>query len=147
MQLSHETTAGRFLHGFWGVRQAFLRRVAPALREAHGLEVPEVFLMQYISKSDLSPSEIAQSLRIPPHMVSRKVGALEKRGLISRSLDAGDARRRVLSLTPAGEALLPEALGTLHAQVEALLGVLEPDTLKVMLGAMETISQAAKEPS
>lgn len=130
------------MHGFWSLRQLFVERVSPALREEVGLGVPEVFLMDYIGKSDLSPSEIAARMRLPAHTISRRLDALEKRRLITRSLDPNDARRRVLHLTPAGETLLREAAAMLEGQVAALLSVLEPDALQGMLDALERLSPA-----
>lgn len=134
------------MHGFWSLRQLFVERVSPALREEVGLGVPEVFLMDYIGKSDLSPSEIAARMRLPAHAISRRLDALEKRRLITRSLDPDDARRRVLHLTPAGETLLREAAAMLEGQVAALLSVLEPDALQGMLDALERLSPAHPEP-
>lgn len=134
------------MHNFWKLRQVLVEHVSPVLRELHGLEPPEVFLLEYIGKSDLSPSEIAAQMRLPAHAISRRLDVLEKRLLIVRSLDASDARRRVLTLTPAGEAVLKEAAVTLEGQVADLLGVLEPGSLDAMLKAMEQLVQAHRAP-
>lgn len=131
------------MHSFWRLRQVLVARVSPVLREAYGLEIPEVFLLTYIGNSDLSPSEIAEQMRIPAHAISRKLDGLEKRELIRRSLDPNDARRRVLTLTPEGEALLKEAAVTLEREVAALLSVLSPETLTSLLGAMETVTHSS----
>ncbi len=128
------------MHGFWGLRQLFVERVSPALREEVGLEIPEVFLLEHVAHSDLSPSEIAAQMRLPAHAISRRLDALEKRRLLTRDLAPEDARRRVLTLTPAGETLLEAAAAVLEQQVTHLLGVLEPGALGIMLGAMETLA-------
>ena len=130
------------MHGFWGLRQMFVERVSPVLREKVGLELPEVFLLEHIGHSDLSPSEIAAQMRLPAHAISRHLDALEKRRLLTRGLDPGDARRRVLTLTPAGETLLKEAAQVLEQQVTHLLNVLEPAVLETLLGAMEHLTQS-----
>lgn len=130
------------MHSFWRLRQVLVERVSPVLKESHGLELPEVFLLEYIGITDLSPSEIAARMRLPAHAISRRLDGLEKRLLIVRSLDASDARRRVLTLTPAGEGVLKEAAVTLEAQVTALLSTLEPEAVAAMLGAMERVAQA-----
>lgn len=147
MQLFSDSSVTRFMHGFWSLRQLFVERVSPALREEVGLGVPEVFLLNYIGKSDLSPSEIAARMRLPAHAISRRLDALEKRRLITRSLDPDDARRRVLHLTPAGETLLKEAAVTLEGQVAALLSVLTPDALESMLDALERLTPTHSEPA
>jgi len=130
------------MHSFWKLRQTLIERVSPVLKELHGLELPEVFLLEYIGITDLSPSEIAARMRLPAHAISRRLDVLEKRLLIVRSLDATDARRRVLTLTPKGEGVLKEAAVTLEQQITALLSALEPETLDAMLSAMERVAQA-----
>lgn len=135
------------MHSFWRLRQVLLTRVSPVLREAHDLEIPDVFLLTYIGNSDLSPSEIAEHMRLPAHAISRKLDPLEKRGFIRRSLDPEDARRRVLTLTPEGEALLKAAAVTLEGEVAALLSVLPRETLVVMLSAMEDVTYRSADPA
>lgn len=130
------------MHLFWDLRQLFIERVSPALRERVGLELPEVFLLEYIGHSDLSPSEIAARMKLPAHAISRHLDALEKRQLITRGLAPEDARRRVLTLTPAGETLLKEAAVGLEQQVTQLLNVLEPAALETLLSAMEHLTRA-----
>ena len=134
------------MHGFWGLRQLFVERVSPALREEVGLELPEVFLLEHIGHSDLSPSEIAAQMRLPAHAISRRLDALEKRQLITRRLAPEDARRRVLTLTPAGETLFEAAAATLEEQVTQLLEVLEPAVLETLLSALEHLTRSQPDP-
>ena len=129
------------MHGFWNLRQVFVEQVSPKLREQLDVEVPEVFLMEYIGKSTLSPSEIAAQMRLPPHAISRKLDALEKRRLITRRVGEGDARRRVLSLTTKGQAVSKEASALLDSYVAELLSVLEPATLDALLAGLERLTQ------
>lgn len=135
------------MYSFWGLRRKFVEDVSPALRDAFDLEVSDVFLLEYICRSDLSPSAIGAQLRLPAHTISRRLDALEKRQLLVRSLDPNDARRRVLNLTPAGEALLEAAARLLEQQVTALLEVLEPGTLAGMLDALERVVQNQPKPT
>ena len=129
------------MHGFWNLRQVFVEQVSPKLREQLDLEVPEVFLLEYIGKSTLSPSEIAAQMRLPPHAISRKLDALEKRRLITRRVGEGDARRRVLSLTAKGQAVSKEASALLDSYVAELLSVLEPATLDALLAGLERLTR------
>ena len=129
------------MYGFWSLRQIFVEQISPKLREQLDLEVPEVFLLEYIGKSTLSPSEIAAQMRLPPHAISRKLDALEKRRLITRRVGEGDARRRVLSLTAKGQAVSKEASALLDSYVTELLSVLEPTTLDALLAGLERLTQ------
>ena len=129
------------MYGFWSLRQIFVEQISPKLREQLDVEVPEVFLLEYIGKSTLSPSEIAVQMRLPPHAISRKLDALEKRRLITRRVGEGDARRRVLSLTAKGQAVSKEASALLDSYVTELLSVLEPTTLDALLAGLERLTQ------
>ena len=129
------------MHGFWNLRQVFVEQVSPKLREQLGLEVPEVFLLEYIAKSTFSPSEIAAQMRLPPHAISRKLDVLEKRRLITRRVGEGDARRRVLGLTAEGKAVSQEASALLDGYVAEILSVLEPGTLDALLAGLERLTQ------
>lgn len=129
------------MHGFWNLRQLFVEQVSPRLREQIGLEVPEVFLLEYIGESSLSPSEIAAQMRLPPHAISRRLDALEKRRLITRHVGKGDARRRVLSLTARGKTVSKEASGLLDGYVGEILSVLEPAAVDTLLDTLEELTQ------
>ncbi len=133
------------MHAFWGLRQVMLRRVNPKIREAHGLEFLEVLLLEQIGTTDLSPSEMAEAMQIPAHAISRKLDGLEKAGLIARTLDPEDARRRVLSLTPRGNAIMRGALLTLDAEVTRMLEVLTPEEQETMIRAIETLNHPPQE--
>ncbi len=135
------------MYGFWNLRQLFVAQVSPKLREQIDLEIPEVFLLEYIGKSSLSPSEIAVQMRLPPHAISRRLDTLEKRRLITRRVGEGDARRRVLGLTAKGKAVSEEASALLESYISEILGVLEPGTLDALLGALEQLTQSQSEPA
>ena len=128
------------MHNFWRLRQHFVERISPRLREEIGLEMPDVFLLKHVAARPQSPSEVAALLRLPPHTISRRLDGLEKRALLTRRLAEGDARRRVLTVTPQGETALQEGLALLEDQVAELLGVLEPATLETFLGALERLA-------
>ncbi len=144
MQVLQDTTAQRFLHSYWKLRQHFICRVNPRLKEGYGLGLPDIFLLHYIAGSDLSPGEIAHALRLPAHAISRRLDALERGGYIVRALDPEDARRRVLSPTPSGERLLADVLTSLEETVAELLGRLEPQERLHLIHLLERLS--AKEP-
>lgn len=142
MQLLRDTTAHRFLRGYWKLRQHFVARVNPHLRARYGLELPEIFLLHFSAVSDLSPGEIAEAMHLPPHAISRRLEVLERHGLIERQLDPHDARRRVLRVTAEGQALLDEALGTLDERVNEVLGRLPEEALEPFIRALETLTDA-----
>jgi len=84
-------------------------------------------------------ADLARSLELDPGYLSRVLRRLRRRGMVSRVPSESDARRLLLSLTPAGGrtfALLDEAA---RLQVEELLAPLSPGDSRRLTRAMETI--------
>lgn len=75
-------------------------------------------LNQMILKGPTTVGEIAAAMRITHVSVSQSCRSLEKAGIIRSAPDPADARRRTLSLTPAGDALV-ERLTPLWAAFNA----------------------------
>lgn len=63
-------------------------------------------LNQMMLEGPTSVGEIAAAMRITHVSVSQSCRSLEKAGIIRSAPDPADARRRTLSLTPAGDALV-----------------------------------------
>ena len=128
------------MHGFWDIRQKLFRHVNPILRDKHDLDMSAYFLLQYVSGSDLGPSEIAEALQMPAHAISRKLDTLERGGFLERTLDPNDARKRVLTITAKGKGMLQKASETINQEVESLLSALEPEALEQFLTSLEALS-------
>ncbi len=69
---------------------------------------PRWFTVFYLlsKKSPLSVTEIAHQLRVTHPAVNQVAGILEKEGLLVSRKDRSDERKRLLSLSPSGKALL-----------------------------------------
>jgi DNA-binding MarR family transcriptional regulator len=92
----------------------------------------------------LTPTALSSALMVTSGGMTKRLGALERRGLIRRQADPSDGRSRVVTLTPAGrrlvDALMPEhvanednLLGALGEQERTELAVLL-ERLAVVLG-------------
>jgi DNA-binding MarR family transcriptional regulator len=79
-----------------------LERSSPDLSLAH------YRVLAAIAQGDERASNIARKLAIGKPTVSVAVESLCRRGLLARSVVAGDQRAAALHLTPAGEALLEQ---------------------------------------
>jgi len=77
--------------------------------------------------------------------VSRAVAGLERAGLIDREEDAGDRRNRILTLTPAGRALLRRLTPMVQAREDFLLEALEPEELAVLDRAIDRLLERARQ--
>jgi|GEM_PF-4360480 len=110
------------------------------MKERHHLELAEFFLLDHLSRDNLSPGEIAVEMEIPAHAVSRKLDTLERLGFMTRTLDPEDSRRRVLSITSEGRYALEDARATLHREVKPLLAVLTSQQLEKVTHHLERIA-------
>jgi DNA-binding MarR family transcriptional regulator len=83
---------------------AFKRRTQETLSEGD-LTVPQLTALSRLDR--LGPSttaELARREQITPQAMGATIASLERRDLVARRPDAGDGRRSILRLTPAGQA-------------------------------------------
>lgn len=72
-----------------------------------GLTGGEYALLRVVERhQDITAAEAGKRLRIKGPSVAEVVARLERRGLLRRTADASDARRRKLRLSPAGRQLV-----------------------------------------
>jgi DNA-binding MarR family transcriptional regulator len=87
-------------------------RIARRLRQAH--EVGELTLSEISVLSRLeregpaAPGALAQSERVRPQAMAATLGTLEERGMVTRTPDAADGRRAVMTLTGPGRAVIQD---------------------------------------
>lgn len=137
---SASTSPRRLLHGLTGAWRRVEARAAAELRRVSGLELSDVVFLETVAMTDLSPGEIAEALRIPPHGVSRRLAALESAGLLRRAIDPADHRRRVLALTAHGRAQLASVQATLEETLGPLFGELGPERSTALLDALTRLA-------
>ena len=142
MQVIPDVPAQQFLSAHWRIRQKLFRNVNPALRQAQGVDIPEIFLLRFINESNLSPTEIADTMLVPAHAISRKLDTLEKEGLIERSLDPNDNRKRVLTATAKGQQTLKQAMNDLNEEIDKLLGNLTKQEQTTLITLMNKVTQS-----
>jgi DNA-binding MarR family transcriptional regulator len=83
--------------------------------------------------------DVSNLLAMDRTTLTANLKPLERRGLVTVTPDEEDRRSRRLTLTPAGEALLAEAVPIwvrTEAEIEALLGRSSPDRLRADLSAL-----------
>jgi len=86
-------------------REAVMKKFSPALKE-HDLSPQQWRVIRVLVEEDaLDASEIAQRCALLLPSLSRILQNLHKRRLVDRNPDAGDQRRSMISITPAGRAL------------------------------------------
>jgi DNA-binding MarR family transcriptional regulator len=85
---------------------------------------------------DLTSAHLARNSFVTAQSMADMVTSLRSRDLIDRHLDAADRRRQVLSLTPAGRALLNDcrtAVADLESEMLSGLSVAEASALRASI--------------
>ena len=110
--------------GFLRVHRALIERLDHDLREHHSLPLAWYDVLVQLSEVDreLTMGELAERLLISPSTCTRVIERMVADGLVSRRIDADDARVRHVSLTPAGRSRLRAAAITHLAGIERHFG-------------------------
>ncbi len=132
----------RFLGVFWRFNRSLAQEIEPLLQQELDTDPRSFMLLSTIQSGLNYPKLVAQELMMPTTLVSRYLDSLSKRGLIERHIDEQDSRRTLLSLTPAGTALIHDIQSTVHAQVSARLTRLSPDQLHTLNEAIIALTPA-----
>ena len=120
------------------------RRLDSELLRAVGISVNEYLTLLCLSEAperELRMSELADATALSASRMTRLVGGLQSRGLVTKRASAEDGRGNVASLTPAGLAKLKRAWGTHVSSVRALgFDQVDPATRRVATRAMAAIA-------
>ena len=96
-------------------------------------------LMLFLNQPYLTVKHIAAKLEVAKSRVSKILDGLEAKGLVQRSQDPGDARVRLVSLTPVGQkkaAAISEFITEIH---QLLLVQLQPEQRQEVLSSLEVL--------
>ena len=119
--------------------RALARRFDEALRPL-GLTNGQFSLLMSLNRPEPpGMGSVASLLAMDRTTVTAALKPLERRGLVEVRVDASDKRSRLLTLTPAGLALLSNAVPIwerTHAEVEGLLVDVDPSRLRDNLRAL-----------
>ncbi|GAB2596444.1 MarR family winged helix-turn-helix transcriptional regulator [Kribbella endophytica] len=101
-------------------------------REAPILSARELTMWEYVvlvsiaDEPGLSQNDLARKSRRDPTRLIRHLDELAERGLIVRDVDPTDRRRRIVSLTDSGSALVRATQEDIRAMETTLLRALPP---------------------
>ena len=125
-----------FLTNFW--REPILRQ----MERDTGLIRPELTVLMCLSfQNDVYARDICEVTEQPSNTVSRAVGSLEKRGLITRTRDTNDTRRQVLNITPTGQELHDQIMQMFSKAETKTLDGLSKDEAETLLALLDKLSR------
>lgn len=125
------------------------RLLAAALKERiepHGV-VPGQFaqLLALLEQDGVSQSELCRQVQIDQSTMAHTLKRMERDGLVSRSSDAADQRRAVITLTPRARELAPTLVGAAReVNAAAAAGVSRADLdtcMRVLAAAIDNLDQ------
>jgi len=128
----------------------FYTREIGALGEHHlrsGFSLTEMRVLYELAHRDApTASDLGRDLGLDRGYLSRIVRGFESRGLVARTPSPADARQRALRLTKKGRAAFTPLEARARRDVEALLGRVDADAQRQVVGAMDTIARLLGAP-
>ncbi len=96
-------------------------------------------IINYLHHHDeISQADLAAALQIEAAAVSKTIGKMEKKGLVTR-LSAKDKREKHISMTPKCRALFPQLAASVARQRQQSLAGISEKTRQDMLQMMKTM--------
>jgi len=100
---------------------AFKRRAHEVWTEGD-LTAPQLSALSRIDRlGPVTTAELARREQITPQAMGVTIASLEQRGLVTRSADAFDGRRSILSLTPSGQEAVHSGRSAMADKIAAAL--------------------------
>jgi DNA-binding MarR family transcriptional regulator len=116
----------QFLRALWHLDHA-LASASRRMKAAAGVTGRERLFIRLVGRHPgITPGELADLLHVHPSSVTALVKRLQGRRLLSRRLDAEDARSVRLALTAGGERVAALESGTIEAGVKQALAGADP---------------------
>jgi DNA-binding MarR family transcriptional regulator len=123
---------------------AIVRRTRAASAEQPYTWPQGAVLRRLDSDGPMTTADLARAELIKPQTMGTMVAELEEAGLVSRTDDALDGRRRLVSLTRAGARALGEGRAARQSwMVRAIEAQLSPDEQRALLAAIELLRRIA----
>lgn len=125
-------------------------RLARQLRQMSDSDLTptQVSVLATVSKhGPLALGELAEHERVASPTITKAVGALHERGLVSKTADPADRRFVRVELTRDGEALLERSRARKNAWLARRLRELSPDDLDRLAAATEVLERLTTQQS
>jgi DNA-binding MarR family transcriptional regulator len=121
--------------------------IASAYRDRFGISITEWRILAVLGRyPELTASEVAERTAMDKVSISRAVKTLKEKGLLERTTDSGDRRRRRLRLTrdkgmPVLEKIIPQAADF----EDHLLQALDQQEIEAFLRTLDKLQKKASE--
>ena len=111
-----------------------------------GLIRPELTVLMCLNfRNDVHARDICEVTEQPSNTVSRAVGSLEKKGLITRTKDSIDTRRQVLNITKDGRHLHDQVMRMFVEAEQNMLSGLNPEEETQLLRLLDKLARSVED--
>ena len=111
---------------------------------ARGLRLRHMAVLASLADSGAaSQLALGRSVRLDPSDTTTTLDDLQRLGLVERSVDPADRRRRLVALTPQGRAGLDEMCALAEEVADGLLAPLDPAERKALHDALRRVLGSA----
>jgi DNA-binding MarR family transcriptional regulator len=123
------------MNKFLGIRRVVAlweNRVDVELGAVHGIGLSDFVAIHHLMEapgSRLRRVDLARLIALTPSGVTRLLGPLERRGVVTREADGQDARATYAVLTPGGKSLAKDSAKTVAAIAHRILGSMDAPSL------------------
>ncbi|HEU5332636.1 MAG TPA: MarR family transcriptional regulator [Actinocrinis sp.] len=124
-------------------------RIARRSRQVHAVgdvTLSEVSVLARLDRDGPdSPGSLAELERVRPQAMAATLAGLEERGLVSRSPDAADGRRVVMTVTDTGRRMLADRRSEIVRRMAAVLEAdFTPEERRVLIAALPLLDRIAE---
>lgn len=137
------------LGGFVKLRRAvnsLTGRLNPVLQQDHALTESQFGVLEALWHLGPMPqARLCEKLLVSGSNLTTVIDNLEKRELVRRAPNPDDRRAYLVTLTPAGRALVSEAFPAHAARVTALLGALTQEEQRTLARLCRKLGLAARQ--
>lgn len=130
-----------FLRALWALNHA-LESTSRRMKSRLGVTGPERMVVRLVGRyPGISAGDLARILHVHPSTLTGLLKRLAARGVLSRRVDAGDARRALFSLTRRGAPLDSMKRGTAEAAIRVALRSLPAREVRAAVAVLEQLTR------
>lgn len=104
------------------------------------------FLMTLFKEGAMTQEELSARIMIDKAATARAVKSLEDKGYVTRVADQSDKRAKLVACTEKAQESREEIQSALRRWTDFLTADLEPETLNLLVGTLEQMSDKARGP-
>jgi len=106
-----------------------------------GMEISHFSVLNYLARSgtERSPAQLARAFHVTRGAMTNTLGKLERSGYVHIFQDWDDARRKLVSISPAGRRARDVALAAIEPIVAEVVEAIGPEKVRIALPVLREL--------